>query len=274
MDVKNIEGVFSHLRQTGRLRMEINMGMIRLDKYLADMQAGTRSQVKEYIRKRRVCVDDMVVTAPEYKIDAATQKVTLDNKTVGYVEYEYYMLNKPMGVVSATSDKNDKTVVDLIDSSRKDLFPVGRLDKDTEGLLILTNDGKLAHELLSPKKHVGKTYFALIEGEVNQQTVELFKNGLVVDKDFTAMPAVLEILGKPVCSAGVTAENMTGVYITIHEGKFHQIKRMFAAVGCEVKYLQRVQMGALVLDRSLQQGEYRPLTEEEINYLKEVNCHE
>ncbi len=257
-----------------RFGMENNMGIIRLDKYLADMQAGTRSQVKEYIRKRRVCVDDKVVTAPEYKIDTATQKVTLDNKTVGYVEYEYYMLNKPMGVVSATSDKNDKTVVDLIDSLRKDLFPVGRLDKDTEGLLILTNDGKLAHELLSPKKHVGKTYFALIEGEVNQQTVELFKNGLAVDKDFTAMPAVLEILGAPVCSVEITAENVTGVYITIHEGKFHQIKRMFATVGCEVKYLQRVQMGALVLDKSLQRGEYRPLTEEEINYLKEVNCHE
>lgn len=245
------------------------MGQLRLDKFLADMRAGTRSQVKEYIRKRRVCVDGVVVTAPDYKLDAACSCVTLDGKTVQYAVHEYYMLNKPAGVLSATTDKNTKTVLDFIDAKRKDLFPVGRLDKDTEGLLIITNDGALAHELLSPKKHVGKTYFAVVAGTVDHDTVEAFRRGLAVDQDFTAMPAVLEIAGQPV-SAKETQQDVTGVFITIQEGKFHQIKRMFAAVGCSVVYLRRLSMGAIQLDTRLRPGEYRALTDLEIAYLKNL----
>lgn len=169
--------------------------MIRLDKFLADMQVGTRSQVKEYVRKGRIKVDGEVVNKSDIKIDEKSQNVSFDGQQIGYVEYEYYMLNKPAGVLSATTDKKAKTVVDLIDSVRKDLFPVGRLDKDTEGLLLITNDGKLAHELLSPKKHVDKTYLAHIKGYLPEDAVEKFKEGLELE-DFTTMPAVLEILDR------------------------------------------------------------------------------
>lgn len=253
--------------------------MIRLDKYLADMQIGTRSQVKEYIRKKRVSVDGEVITSVEFKLDESTAQVCFDGKNIGYVEYEYYMLNKPAGVLSATMDKHAKTVVDLIASARKDLFPVGRLDKDTEGLLIITNDGQLAHDLLSPKKHVGKTYMAHITGQLPNDAVKLFEDGLKVDDEFRAMPARLEILGEPeseqdysgksfVDDKRMQGEQVTTIYITIKEGKFHQVKRMFQAVGCEVIYLKRLQMGPLILGDNLNPGEYRELSEAEINALK------
>lgn len=246
--------------------------MIRLDKFLADMQVGTRSQVKEYVRKGRIKVDGEVVNKSDIKIDEKSQNVSFDGQQIGYVEYEYYMLNKPAGVLSATTDKKAKTVVDLIDSARKDLFPVGRLDKDTEGLLLITNDGKLAHELLSPKKHVDKTYLAHIKGHLPEDAVEKFKEGLELE-DFTTMPAVLEILGTLEGESGYSGkdiadanremgEEVTTVKVTIQEGKFHQVKRMFAAVGCEVVYLKRISMGALVLDEGLKPGEYRKLSEE------------
>ncbi len=236
------------------------------------MQVGTRSQVKEYVRKGRIKVDGEVVTKSDIKIDENSAVVCFDGREIGYVKLEYYMLNKPAGVLSATTDKKAKTVVDLIDSARKDLFPVGRLDKDTEGLLLITNDGQLAHELLSPKKHVDKTYLAHIIGDLPEDAVERFKEGIELD-DFTAMPAELEIVGEPdidvedcgrdaIITHREMGEKVTTVKLTIQEGKFHQVKRMFAAVGCEVIYLKRLRMGALILDEGLAPGEYKELSEE------------
>ena len=236
------------------------MAKIRLDKYLADMQIGTRSAVKEYIRKGRVRVNEAVVKSPEQKIDTETDTVLYDDKPVGYHTYEYFMLNKPQGVVSATQDTKEKTVTELIiEKNRKDLFPVGRLDKDTEGLLLITNDGALSHELLSPKKTTSiKRILRKLWGKIGQAEVIKFKEGLVIDTEFTALPAVLEVLSFD------EAKNTSRIRVTIHEGKFHQVKRMFEAVGSEVLYLKRLSMGTLVLDESLAPGAYRRLTEQEI----------
>lgn len=237
---------------------------IRLDKYLCDMQEGTRSTVKELIRKKHVSVNGSVVVRPEFKLDTENDIVCVDNRQIGYADYEYYMLNKPKGVVSATSDSKDKTVIDIIcDRKRGDLFPVGRLDKDTEGLLIITNDGEMAHYLLSPKHHVDKTYTATVKGHIPVSCVSQFAKGLVVDSEFTAMPALLEII------AYDTKTDTTNINITIKEGKYHQIKRMFTAIGSEVIYLKRLSMGGLKLDNTLKAGEYRALTKEEIHILKE-----
>lgn len=236
---------------------------LRLDKYLCDMQAGTRSAVKDMIKKKRVSVNGNIVIRPEEKVNIDTDIVCIDNQEIGYSDYEYYMLNKPQGVISATSDSNDRTVIDLItDRKRKDLFPVGRLDKDTEGLLIITNDGELAHRLLSPKHHVDKVYEATVKGIIPYSCVEQFAKGLYVDKDFTAMPAKLDILSYD------NDSDTTHINITIKEGKYHQIKRMFTAVGSEVLYLKRLSMGKLMLDETLKTGEYRALTESEISILK------
>ncbi len=232
---------------------------LRLDKFLADLKVGTRTEVKEFIRKGRVTVDGEVTKRPEQKVSVTDSEVCVDNVKVAYASFEYYMLNKPAGVVSASSDKFTKTVVDLIETAaRKDLFPVGRLDKDTEGLLLITNDGELAHRLLSPKKHVDKVYYAKIQGRVTKEDQLLFAKGLVIDEDFTAMPAKLDII-----KAGEISE----INITICEGKFHQVKRMFEAVGKEVIYLKRLSMGKLKLDETLALGEYRSLTKEEIKLL-------
>lgn len=236
------------------------MAIIRLDKYLADMQVGTRSQVKEYIRKKRICVNGVPVTAAEYKLNTDNDIVTFDNVSVSYVENEYYMLNKPAGVLSATTDKNAPTVLDLIDCARKDLFPVGRLDKDTEGLLMITNDGELSHKLLSPKKHVDKVYYAKVAGRITHSDAAAFADGLIVDSDFKALPSKLEIINAD--------KDFSEVYVTIQEGKFHQIKRMFTAIGSEVLYLKRLSMGSLKLDPSLKPGEYRKLTAAELESLK------
>lgn len=236
--------------------------MIRLDKYLADMGCGTRQKVKKMIRSGQVSVDDIVERKPEAKVDEKLQKVCLNGRTVGYESLEYYMLNKPGGVISATEDKNCETVVDLIkDKKRKDLFPVGRLDKDTEGLLLITNDGALAHRLLSPKKHVDKCYYAHVSGRVTEKDIKSFENGVNIgtgkEPEIT-MPGKLEIL--------LSAE-VSKIRLTIQEGKFHQVKRMFQAVGKEVIYLKRERMGTLVLDEKLAPGEYRALTEEELKKL-------
>ncbi len=237
--------------------------MMRLDKFLAEMNVGSRSDVKQLIRKGQVSVNGGLVKKPEWKVDPQKDQVECAGQRIEYAAFEYYMLHKPAGVVSATEDKKDKTVLDLIDSKRrKDLFPVGRLDKDTEGLLLITNDGKLAHELLSPKKHVDKIYFARIRGQVTQKDVESFKEGVnigsLTEPEIT-MPASLHIL-----SAGEESE----IRLRIQEGKFHQVKRMFQAVDKEVIYLRRETMGSLHLDPKLSQGEYRSLTDEEIKGLK------
>ena len=231
--------------------------VIRLDKYLCDMQAGTRSAVKDIIRKKRVTINGEVITRPEIKVDIDKDVVAVDNNLLGYSEYEYYMLNKPAGVVSAVSDKDFKTVVELItDNKRKDLFPVGRLDIDTEGLLLITNDGELCHRLLSPKHHVDKCYFAKTDLPIPADAVKKFEEGIDLG-DFTSMPAKLEIIGD--CEAKVI----------VQEGKFHQVKRMFEAVGVTVVYLKRLSMGSLKLDETLAPGESRALTQEELECLKE-----
>ena len=242
--------------------------MIRLDKFLSEMGVGTRQEVKQYIRKGKVEVDGEIEKRPELKVDETKANVTLDGERIGYASYVYYMLNKPSGVVSATEDKREKTVIDLIKGQkRKDLFPVGRLDKDTEGLLLITNDGDLAHQLLSPKKHVDKVYRARIEGQVTAEDAALFAKGLEIDDEdgaWRAMPAKLNIL-----SSGPESV----VEITIREGKFHQIKRMFEAVDKKVVYLKRLSMGSLRLDETLALGEYRELTEDEVQALKESKGH-
>lgn len=233
--------------------------MIRLDKYLADMGVGTRSEVKKYIRQGKVKVDGIVEKSPEVKIDEKKQEVTCFDKKVGYETFEYYMLNKPAGVISATTDDKDKTVIDLIENKkRKDLFPVGRLDKDTEGLLLITNDGELAHRLLSPKKHVDKVYYAKVKGIVTEEDKNAFLEGVSLGQGEVAKPAKLEIL---------VSDKISEIRLTIQEGKFHQVKRMFLSVGKEVVYLKRLSMGSLMLDENLALGEYRPLTEEELKQL-------
>lgn len=237
------------------------MKKMRLDKYLADMNAGTRSELKKDIRKGLVRVGGSVVRDPGFGVDPEYDDVVYRGVSVKYETYVYYMLNKPQGVISASEDRRMKTVIDLLPSDhRRDLFPVGRLDRDTEGLLLITNDGELAHRLLSPKYHVDKKYEARISGEVTGEDVLAFAQGIPLE-DFTCMPADLVIL-----SAGEISE----IAVTIREGKFHQIKRMFEAVGKEVIYLKRVTMGSLILDEELAPGASRRLTEEELRSLFEL----
>ena len=232
---------------------------IRLDKYLADMGYGTRSEIKKEIVRGNIQVNGAVERKPETKIDTEKDKVIYNGIPAVYEQYEYYMLNKPAGVVSATSDRKDRTVVDLIEArQRKDLFPVGRLDKDTEGLLLITNDGELAHRLLSPKKHVDKVYYVKIEGYLTGEDVERLADGIDIGEDRPALPARLVIR-----KSGTVSE----AEITIQAGRFHQVKRMFHALGKEVIYLKRLRMGSLVLDETLKPGQYRKLTEEERNGL-------
>lgn len=228
---------------------------IRLDKYLADMNLGTRAKVKEYIKKGKVQINKEIAKKPETKVNIYEDEIFVEGRQIKYISYEYYMLYKPKGVVSATQDKREKTVLDLIfGKNRKDLFPVGRLDKDTEGLLLITNDGELAHKLLSPRKHVEKMYFAKIQGAVTKEDIEKFREGIDIGEDRLTLPAKLSVLKE-----GVISE----IEVTIVEGKFHQVKRMFAAIGKPVLYLKRISMGSLMLDESLKRGEYRPLTEQE-----------
>lgn len=231
--------------------------LMRLDKYLADMGCGTRTQVKDAIKKGRVSINDEKIKSPETKIDIETTIVYMDGQPISYVQTEYYMLNKPQGVVSATEDRKYKTVIDLIDDkSRKDLFPVGRLDIDTEGLLLITNDGDLAHRLLSPKRHVDKTYYVELDSKIPANAKEEMLEGITLEEEFKTMPATLELLSETTC------------YLTIREGKFHQVKRMFEYFGCTVTYLKRISMGPLTLDETLKVGEYRLLTKEELLQLK------
>ena len=236
--------------------------MIRLDKYLADMGIGTRQEVKKYMKQGRVTVDGEIAKKPEVKVNTDQSIVCFDGREVAYAEYEYYMLNKPAGVISATEDNRCETVIDLIESKkRKDLFPVGRLDKDTEGLLLITNDGALAHRLLSPKKHVDKCYYAKIQGKVTEEDVKAFSKGVNIgtpEEEEWTMPGDLEIL---------KSDEISEIRLTIQEGKFHQVKRMFQAVGKEVIYLKRERMGTLILDEALGLGEYRELTDEELKNL-------
>lgn len=228
---------------------------MRLDKYLADMGIGSRSEMRDAVRRGYVQVNGSSVKKPDTQV-SEEDEVLYDGSLVSYVSMEYYMLYKPAGVVSASRDGRDRTVLDLIsDKKRKDLFPVGRLDKDTEGLLLITNDGKLAHRLLSPRRHVPKIYFARVDGRITEETEKHFREGIMVDKEFTALPAKLRILA--------SGERESEAELTICEGKFHQVKRMFAAEGLTVTYLKRLSMGNLTLDKTLRPGDFRALTEEE-----------
>lgn len=237
------------------------MAGMRLDKFLAEMGLGTRSEVKQLIKKGRVSINGEVAKKPELKVDLGQDVVCADGKKLDYVEYEYIMFHKPQGCVSATEDKEHKTVLDYIDGEeclrKKELFPVGRLDKDTEGLLLLTNDGELAHKLLSPRKHVDKKYFARLREPVGEHEQQLFEQGLDIGDEKLTLPARLEI-----------TENPSEVYVTITEGRYHQVKRMFEACHNEVVYLKRMSMGSLVLDESLELGQYRRLTENEMKQLQ------
>ena len=234
--------------------------MMRLDKYLCETGFGTRSQGKDLLKKGQVMVNGEVVKKPELKINETTDQILCQGKKASYQKNIYLMLHKPAGVVSATEDNREKTVLDLVrpEDRKNSLFPVGRLDKDTEGLLLLTDDGELAHRLLSPKKHVDKTYYAKIDGQVTEEHVKQFREGLDIGDEKKTLPAVLTIL-----LSGPVSE----IEVTIHEGRFHQIKRMFEAVGCKVTYLKRLSMGSLVLDETLPPEEYRPLTEAELEGL-------
>lgn len=229
---------------------------MRLDKFLTQTAELSRSEAKQKIKKGSITVNGEVVKKPEIKI-STEDMVCIDGQSIVYEEYRYIMLHKPAGVVSATEDAQCRTVLDLIKDGKKGLFPVGRLDKDTEGLLLLTNDGVLAHNLLSPKKHVDKTYFAILDGPVGEIEQELFSQGLDIGDEKVTLPAKLDL-----------TEKANEVYITLQEGRFHQVKRMAQAVGRTVTYLKRISMGSLVLDSSLEKGAYRSLTEEEVFALK------
>lgn len=240
---------------------------MRLDKYLADMGKGSRSQIKEAARKGRIQINGVITKKPDTKVNVKTDTIVFDGAVVSYVTMEYYMLNKPQGVVSATEDNKYQTVIDLIDGkNRKDLFPVGRLDIDTEGLLLITNDGPLAHRLLAPKKHVDKIYYTVCEGSVPDSAIPEFADGILLPDGLKCLPASLEILGRK----EEDGKRISEVKLTIREGKFHQVKRMMEAVGCPVIFLKRLTMGPLTLDESLKPGEYRSLTAEELELLNDL----
>lgn len=233
---------------------------MRLDKYLADAGIGTRTEVKQMIRKGQIVVNGEVVKKAEQKVTLGMDCVEVAGKEISYQKDKYIMLHKPAGVISATEDSREQTVLTLLPKElQKDIFPVGRLDKDTEGLLLLTNDGDLAHQLLSPKKHVDKIYYARVQGMVTKDDQDAFAKGVDIGDDKMTMPAKLEIL---------KSEEESEILLTIQEGRFHQVKRMFEAVGKKVVYLKRMSMGSLVLDENLPLGGYRLLTEEEIKALK------
>lgn len=236
------------------------MKNMRLDKFLSECGICSRSESKIFIKKGMITVNGKKAAKGEEKIDPDNDEIMFKGQKIIYAEFEYYMLNKPAGVVSATEDKNDKTVIDLVPKPHaKDIFPVGRLDKDTEGLLIITNDGETAHRFLSPKKHVDKTYFVRTSGgEIGTEEVEKLENGVDIGEEKLTLPAEIEMLKN-----GEISESL----LTIREGKFHQVKRMFKAVGREVIYLKRISMGNIKLDESLEKGECRKLSEDEIKII-------
>ncbi|MGN4124024.1 pseudouridine synthase [Lysinibacillus sphaericus] len=237
---------------------------MRLDKLLANMGYGSRKEVKQLLKQKAVSVDGTYVKDAAMHVDPEKQDVSVFGERVLYTEFVYYMMNKPPGVISATEDLRDETVIDLLEPLHQHFqpFPVGRLDKDTEGLLLLTNDGVLAHNLLSPKKHVPKVYYALIEGIVTEADGEAFARGVELDDGYKTKPGKLVIL---------KSAQQSEIELTIQEGKFHQVKRMFEAVGKHVTYLKRLSMGSLKLDESLELGAYRELTIEELASLQNTD---
>jgi 16S rRNA pseudouridine516 synthase len=265
---------------------------MRLDKFLANQGAGSRKQVKDLLKQGLITVNGEVVSRPETKVEPETDTIALEGIPFQYATFHYFMLHKPAGCVSATNDNVNRTVLDLLDPKDrvKDLFPVGRLDKDTEGLLLLTNDGQLAHRLLSPGKHVDKTYYVELEKPISEADVAAFAEGIDIGDEDLTLPASLETVNLmtdtltekdfvediSVADSSISdnslkslhcKEAVVAVKVTIHEGRFHQIKRMFHARNNEVVYLKRLSMGSLVLDESLPAGSYRRLTGEEVQAL-------
>ncbi|HEX6594668.1 MAG TPA: pseudouridine synthase [Bacillota bacterium] len=236
---------------------------MRLDKLLANMGVGSRKEVKRLIKKKHVTVNGDVVKDPSVHVNPDEDCIKVDETIIHYQKYVYLMMNKPPGYISSTWDRWERTVIDLLEPKYKHFepFPVGRLDKDTEGLLLLTNDGKLAHELLSPKKGVSKTYYAKVEGKVTEKDVEAFAKGVVLDDGYKTKPGKLDI---------ISSDTISEIELTISEGKFHQVKRMFQAVQKQVIYLQRIRMGELLLDSTLPPGSYRELTEKEEKYCQSL----
>ena len=237
---------------------------MRLDKFLVACAVGSRTEVKNFLKTGRVTVNGKKEKSAKLQIDEETDEICFDGEKLDYEEFVYYMMNKPQGVISATEDPRHKTVLDLMDdyARAKEVFPVGRLDIDTHGLLLLTNDGKLAHALLSPKRHVDKTYLAQVDGIMTDEDIETFAQGIPL-KDFTCQPAKLELVSID------REKDQSLVRVTIAEGKFHQVKRMVAYCGKEVVDLQRLTMGTLTLDEDLKRGEWRRLSKEELEGLLE-----
>ena len=235
---------------------------MRVDKLLSNVGVASRAELKKYCKQGLISVNGKVINNPGVQLDSESDDIRFNGEKIVYREFVYIMLNKPDGYISATFDKYDPIVLDLIDQSYLvfEPFPVGRLDKDTEGLLVLTNDGQLAHRVLSPKKHVPKTYYAKIQGKVTEEDILAFEKGVILDDGYETMPSQLKIL---------KSDDMSEIELTIHEGKFHQVKRMFESVGKKVVYLKRLSMGKLKLDESLKLGEYRELTEEEVKLIEE-----
>ena len=270
------------------------MSTIRLDKYLADAGIGSRSQVKALIKTGRITINGKKAERPEQKIDPEQDQIANYGEIISLSEFEYYLLNKPAGYVTATKDNTAPTVMSLIHENRKDLFPVGRLDKDTEGILLITNNGQLAHTLLSPRKHVEKTYYAITDKKPDEHDIELFATGIEIgDEDLSvALPAKLKLLDSPIeplpynlINNEVSIQNPETAFdlssckeygfslITIYEGKYHQVKRMFQAVGKKVLYLERISFGSLTLPDDLAKGKYIRLSEDDISkHFTDLKC--
>lgn len=236
--------------------------MERIDKILSNLGYGTRKDLKKIVKNGMVQVNGITIKDSAMKVDPEKDKIVINGEEILYREFIYLMMNKPAGVISATFDNKDETVIDLLEVEHQvfEPFPVGRLDKDTVGLLLLTNDGDLNHRLISPKWKVDKVYFAKIDQKVTEEDIEKFKHGITLDDGYRCKEAILEIQK--------ASEEGSEIVLTIQEGKFHQVKRMFEAVGKKVTYLKRIEFGTLPLDEDLEEGEYRELTEEEITILK------
>ena len=236
--------------------------MQRIDKFLCDQNLGTRKQVKEFIKNGMVTINGETALKPEQHVDETAYEISFGGKVLNYSEFRYYMLYKPQDVVSATTDGRSVTVVDLLKPENvKGLAPVGRLDKDTEGLLLMTNDGMLTHNLLSPKKHVDKDYEVHLAHEITDAELKKLENGVDIGDETRTLPAVT-YRDEP------DAEGRCVIHLVLHEGRFHQVKRMLEAVGNEVLFLKRISMGSLKLDETLEPGEYRPLTVQELEGLQ------
>ena len=233
---------------------------MRLDKFISSTTTLSRAEAKKIIKKG-ILINDILIKSPDYKVDEINDQVILDGKRLVYQKYVYIMMNKPQDTISATEDAIEKTVVDILKEEDRihKVFPVGRLDKDTEGLMLLTNDGELAHKLISPKKDVEKKYYVEVSGELKEEHLSIVEAGVILEDGYKCKPARLEILE--------SSENKSRANIFITEGKFHQVKRMMKSIGATVTYLKRLSIGSLKLDENLKLGEYRYLTDDELNKL-------